>query len=146
MWKLRKNGGKEKENIHTFPNYNEILNIDLEELGFGYRSDYIKETCKEIPNFKEPEVLMDMSYKEAHEELKNLKGVGDKVADCVLLYSLDFNQAVPIDSWIRGLIEKEYPSLYSDDYMEMQMNIQDYFGENAGYAQLYLFHYFRSNT
>lgn len=148
MWKLRKTAGDETEyKINTFPDRNKILKEKkLKDLGFGYRADYINRTCKILKSFPSEKELSSMELDEARETLKELVGVGNKVADCVLLYSLGFNKAVPIDSWMKKIIKDKYPSLYSDNYIELQNNITDKFGQHSGYAQLYMFHYYRNNS
>jgi len=70
-------------------------------LGFGYRAKYIATTARLIANEKSPDWLSNLRkvpYKEAHEELLSLSGVGPKVADCVCLMSMDKSEAVPVDT------------------------------------------------
>ncbi|WP_414837739.1 DNA-3-methyladenine glycosylase family protein [Candidatus Nanosalina sp. VS9-1] len=130
--------------MRRFPTLEELAEAsedDLRDLGIGYRAKYIVETVKILQETDfDPEEVRGMEYEEAREEMKNLYGVGDKVADCVLLFSLGFYEAYPIDTWASQLIEEQYPELFSDDYEEISKNVREYFGEDAGYAQEYLFH------
>lgn len=83
-------------------------------------------------------------YRGAHEELKRLNGVGDKVADCVLLFSLGFVGVVALDTWLNRIIEEKYPGLAHGGYDETARAFRDRFGEYAGYAQTYMYHYART--
>jgi len=73
----------------------------------------------------------------------NLAGVGKKVADCTLLYSLDFLEAFPMDTWIRKGLEHFYFRGGRVGQKELEKFVSSHFGPLAGYAQLYLFHFWR---
>ena len=80
---------------------------------------------------------------EARKELCVLPGVGEKVADCVLLYSGIRHDICPIDTWV----EKTMKKIYLDDHAskkDIRRFTRGYFGDLAGYAQLWLFHYART--
>ena len=104
------------------------------------------------------EDLRRTPYFEAKRILMNFPGVGSKVADCVLLFSLGKNEAFPVDIWIKRVLMKHYreklPSglvrrllerdaLSTSDYRQLNGIGIDYFGEYAGWAQEYLYHYER---
>jgi N-glycosylase/DNA lyase len=77
--------------------------------------------------------------------LTNFVGVGQKVADCVLLFALDYLEAVPLDTWIRTTIEDYYPECEKGSYAETSRAIRNAFGgEYAGYVQTYVFHHLRN--
>lgn len=137
---VRKVDGIEMRRFPTLEELAEASEDDLRDLGIGYRAKYIVETVEILQEGFDAEKVRDMEYEEAREEMKNLYGVGDKVADCVLLFSLGFYEAYPIDTWASQLIEEQYPELFSEDYEELSENVREYFGEDAGYAQEYLFH------
>ncbi len=130
---------------YTFPipgsinNYNEILNAKT-----GFREMYIFEANNTV-NIKNLTSLRTLTYKNAKNELKKFNGVGDKVADCVLLFSLGFRQAFPVDTWIK----KTMQLLYFDNRTISNEKIREfgleYFGTYAGYAQQYLFMYSRND-
>lgn len=133
---------------YEFPSAERLASVsedELRNLNLGYRAAYIKRTSEMVADgaVKE-EQIREMDYPEAKEELKKLPGVGDKVADCVLLFSLGFLKAFPIDTWIKKAVKENYPELYSKNYGELSKNMRDYFGNYAGYAQQYLFHYSRT--
>jgi len=133
--------GIELKRFPTLEELSQASEEDLRELGIGYRAKYIVETIKIIQDTDfDPEEVREMTYEDAREEMKRLYGVGDKVADCVLLFSLGFYEAYPIDTWASQVLEENYPDIYSEDYDELSRNVRQRFGEDAGYAQEYLFH------
>ena len=93
----------------------------------------------------DPEAAVGLGYEDARESLTRFVGVGDKVADCVLLFSLGYLEAVPLDTWIRNTIEAFYPDCDRGNYADTSRAIRETLGgEYAGYTQTYLFHYLRS--
>jgi len=136
--------------VYRFPTPEELSEAtedELRELGVGYRAKYIVESVKIIQETDfNHEDIKNMEYSEAREEMKRLYGVGDKVADCVLLFSLGFIEAAPIDTWGYKVLESHYPDLHTDDYDQLSENLREYFGEKAGYAQEYLFHAVRNDV
>ncbi len=137
---VRKIDGIEMRRFPTLEELSEASEDDLRELGVGYRAKYIVESIKILQEDFEVEKFEELDYEESREEMKKLYGVGDKVADCVLLFSLGFHEAYPIDTWAQKALEENYPELHSDDYSETSENMRDYFGGHSGYAQEYLFH------
>ena len=131
------------EKLLRFPTQQELADAtedELRELGIGYRAKYISETLKILQNDFEHSEMDEMDYLEAREHLKKLYGVGDKVADCVLLFSKGFYQAYPLDTWALKALERHYPEHHSKDYDEASENLREHFGEYSGYAQEYIFH------
>ena len=113
----------------------------LRQLGLGYRARYLAETAKVITeNPLSLERLREMSFAEARRYLLGMTGVGEKVADCVLLFSLDQMQSFPIDRWVRRVLEESYPISKDLSYQSLMTWAQKQFGAHAGYAQQYLFH------
>jgi N-glycosylase/DNA lyase len=92
-----------------------------------------------------PDAARELAYEDAREYLTRFVGVGEKVADCVLLFSLDFLEAVPLDTWIRTAIADHYPDCDRGNYAETSRAVRERFGEDyAGYAQTYVFFYLRT--
>ncbi len=126
--------------FYSFPARLEDIN-KISECGVGFRKRYIYEASKAVRQdrnyFNE---LRKLDYEEAKIELKKLPGVGDKVADCVLLFSLDFLEAFPVDTWIRRAMTERYfnNKRTSDD--KIRAFAKDRFGKYAGYAQQFLYH------
>ena len=140
---LSKSFGKklflDKHQSYAFPLPGKINDYKkIKDAKTGFRARYILETNNNI-DITHLNSLRDKSYKYAKDELKKAKGVGDKVADCILLFSLGFNQAFPVDTWIKKVIQLLYFNnnvVSNDRIREFGM---DYFNRYAGYAQQYLY-------
>ncbi|MGY5852733.1 MAG: DNA glycosylase [Candidatus Thorarchaeota archaeon] len=119
---------------------------DLKKLGLAWRADFITKSTKALLDREVSEKdLKDMKYEDAHKTLQSMHGVGAKVADCVCLFSLGFLEAFPIDVWIERVIDKYY-GIFTDvgkSYTKKSRAAREYFGQYAGYAQEYLYHYSR---
>lgn len=133
---------------YAFPTCDTLCKLsegDLAPLKVGYRASYILDAAKKV---KSGEVDIYNLYKldtlSARNELLKIKGVGPKVADCILLFSLKKHEAFPIDVWIGRIMRM----LYLDENASMK-DILKYSSENfssfAGFAQQYLFYYAREN-
>jgi N-glycosylase/DNA lyase len=118
----------------------------LKKLGLAWRSEFIVKSTEAIVAGEVTEdMLVSMNYLEAHKQLKKLHGVGDKVADCVSLFSLGFLEAFPIDVWIERVIQEHYGifTATGKSYSKRTEAARNYFGRYAGYAQEYLYHFTR---
>ncbi len=114
----------------------------LKACGAGYRARYIIDTAKAVADGFDLDALKSMPFGQARQELSKLPGVGLKVADCVCLYSLGFTQAFPADVWMRRVLCGVYGFSGKND-KQMRAFVDERFGEWAGLAQQYLFHYAR---
>jgi len=119
---------------------------ELRDLKLGYRAPYVRRTAEMVADGEaHPCEAVGLPYEDARESLTRFVGVGDKVADCVLLFSLGYLEAVPLDTWIRGAIAEHYPDCDRGGYAETSRAIRERLGgEYAGYAQTYLFYYLRA--
>ena len=133
---------------------------DLRECGLGYRAKYVKATAKKIHKESiDLEALKELPYLEARNRLLEFSGVGLKVADCVLLFSLEKMEAFPVDVWVKRVVLNHFASqlpeqlvkklsshdsLTNGEYQKIGAFARDYFGRYAGYAQEYLYHYERT--
>ncbi len=117
---------------------------ELRDLSLGYRAPYVKRSAEMVAEGT-PLGVSDLPYEEAREALTEFVGVGDKVADCILLFSLGYLEAVPLDTWIRQTIEEYYPECECGNYTETSRAIREALGgEFAGYTQTYVFHFLRN--
>lgn len=149
----------EGREFYAFPTVERLAKASMSTLtdcGLGYRAKYVKETANSIRKHTiDLDSLRGMRYKEARNELLKLPGVGPKVADCVLLFSLGKTEAFPVDVWMRRVIVRHYgkhfpeeflrkiseeESLSTSEYARLSLFGRDYFGKYAGYAQEYLYH------
>ena len=107
----------------------------------GYRSPFLCQVAQAIEG--DPwwaGTIRNLPYEEARTELMHYRGVGRKVADCVLLFGFERLEAVPVDVWIERILRQHYlePGEKAD-YEYIRRYAQGYFGPYAGYAQEYLF-------
>jgi N-glycosylase/DNA lyase len=132
---------------HAYPTAEQLAGAtedELRELGLGYRAPYVLESARMVADATDPGEAAEMPYEDAREWLTRFVGVGEKVADCVCLFALDFLEAVPLDTWIRTTIEEYYPDCDRGNYADTSRAIRAAFGgEYAGYTQTYVFHYLR---
>jgi N-glycosylase/DNA lyase len=150
--------GKE---FYTFPSVNSLNKATINELhscGVGYRAKAIKALANHIisGNF-DIDYLVRIRYHDAKEELLKVYGIGNKIADCILLFSLEKLDAFPIDVWILRALSRYYSWLFNENekkfkmtekitinqYKVLSATIRNYFGKYSGYAQQYLFYYMR---
>ena len=136
---------KDKE-FYTFPDTKSLALPALEELAVcraGYRCKYISQTSKMISNkCVDINYLKNATFVDARKELMNFCGIGEKVADCILLFSGIRFDVFPTDVWVKRVMEELY--------FKKQLSLKDItifsqklFGQISGYAQQYLFYYAR---
>jgi len=118
--------------------------VHLESVRAGFRASYLV-TASQCVDRNGLLALRKLPYQEARQQLMGLRGVGKKVADCTLLYSLDFLEAFPIDTWIKKGLEKIYFGGRRMREKKAEEFVSSHFGPFAGYAQLYLYHYWRNH-
>lgn len=139
----------EGETYHAYPTPAQLAAAteeQLRDLSLGYRAPYVQRTAEMVADGADPHEAEGLPYEEARELLTRYVGVGEKVADCVLLFSLDYLEAVPLDTWIRTAIEEHYPDCEQGNYTDTSRAIREQLGgEYAGYTQTYLFHYLRND-
>ena len=110
----------------------------------GFRAPYLLEAARrcEAGELNLPG-MCQLTIEEARRQLMRLPGVGEKIANCALLFGFGFQRAFPIDVWI----EKALRALYFPDEevsaARLRSFSEEYFGPRGGYAQQYLFHYMR---
>lgn len=125
----------------TFPEKGKINDMKkIKKCGVGFRARYILEANSKL---KDIERLKNVGYIKAKNELMKNKGIGEKIADCICLFSLNKNEAFPVDVWMKKVMNKLYlgEKVNSDEIRRFARN---YFGKNAGYAQQYLFYMIRN--
>ena len=141
----------ENKEFFLFPKPEKLANASIEGIkrcGVGYRAPFIKQAAEmvlsEKINFKHLEKL---DYKEAKKNICLIPGVGNKVADCILLFSLNKLEAFPLDTWMIKILEKYYSNEFKIEtktitqkqYEILHEKIVNYFGPYCGYAQQFLF-------
>lgn len=133
---------------YSFPDAERLKDVKKEELAFlraGYRDSYLCDAISKVVS-KEVniETLNELSTQEAKRELLKIKGIGNKVADCILLFGNRRREIFPVDVWVK----RSVGTLYSEEIGDMEIHsfAQKKFGDFAGYAQQYLFYYMRENS
>jgi N-glycosylase/DNA lyase len=162
-------GHVEDEAYYDFPTPEALNGKDVEshlrQLGFGYRAKYIAETARIVSEDRPKEWLESLTnpenpgwgaeaygklervdYREAHEQLLALSGVGPKVADCVCLMGLGWGEAVPVDTHVWQIAQRDYKfgKVKTKTFSKvMYDSVGDHFrniwGSQAGWAQSVLF-------
>lgn len=134
--------GKE---YYSFPDLDTLSSIsedDFRKLKTGFRAPYLCDAIKYLKEWSGEEAFIDLSYEDAKEKLICIKGVGDKVANCVLLFGLGYTSAFPVDVWIKRIMEHLY--FQKDTPKDKILKFaEDKFGKYGGYAQQYLFYFAR---
>jgi len=153
--KITKKFGKkvkiQNKEFFLFPKPEKIANASINEIkscGVGYRAPFIKEAAKMVIlkqiNF---EYLKKCDYYEAKKNICLVPGIGNKVADCIMLFSLNKLNAFPLDTWMIKILEKYYSkefkiktkTITQKQYELLHEKIVNYFGPYCGYSQQYLF-------
>ncbi|QGN06992.1 8-oxoguanine DNA glycosylase [Halorhabdus sp. CBA1104] len=137
------------DTYHAYPTPEALAGAseaELRDLGLGYRAPYVKRSAEMVAGGEaHPADASERPYEDARDSLTQFVGVGEKVADCVALFSLGFLEAVPLDTWIQTTIEEYFPDCDRGSYAETSRAIRQRLGgEYAGYAQTYLFHHLRN--
>src|SRR5215216_4262158 len=147
--------------FNLFPNVNELAKASIQDLigcGLGYRAKFVRSISNEIKNTLDLNSLKDMKYLNAKSELTKLFGIGNKIADCVLLFSLEKTEAFPIDIWVYRSLCQNYGWMFEDsnirkskkiseiEYKLVHEKIHGYFGEYSGYVQQYLYYHIRDSN
>jgi N-glycosylase/DNA lyase len=132
----------------SYPQPEQVAEIPLEKLlecKLGFRAANLIATAKLVASGAvDLEALRAASSEEVRAILCELPGVGEKIANCVLLFAYERLDAVPVDVWIaRVLSEIYFAGRTKVPLRELKSFAGDYFGLYAGYAQQYLFHHWR---
>lgn len=133
---------------YTFPKLEELYTKTIEDLegcGVGFRAKYIVNTCSMV--FNEKNLLGDIlvcNDDDCHINLQKFAGVGPKVADCIMLFSMQKYSAFPVDVWVKRAMMHFYvaPDVSLKKIREFGRNK---FGDLSGFAQQYLFYFAREN-
>jgi len=147
----------EDQEFFLFPKPEKIAKASISEIktcGVGYRAPFIKEAAKMVTEKKiNFEYLKNSDYDETKRNLRLIPGIGNKVADCIMLFSLNKLDAFPLDTWMIKILEKYYSkefqigtkTITEKQYEILHEKIVDYFGPYCGFAQQFLFKMEREN-
>lgn len=157
---IKEKWGSEFNGFYTFPEVSTLQDVflddedeiscggqckdmNLKSCGVGYRAPYMREASQLFTLEMDLSEISKMKYDEAFETILKVPGVGPKVADCILLYGFNFREAFPSDVWIKRIVSHLYFEGKDISVSKVREFGMEEFGENAGYVQLYMFHYAR---
>ncbi len=137
--------------MHTFPSAEriaELSEMELRDCALGYRAKNLLATARLVADGEaDLEAWRKLTDEELRARLCELPGVGAKVANCVMLFAYERLRAFPIDVWIERVLRARYfPRHRKISALKLREFCADYFGEQGGYAQQYLFHHARTTT
>jgi N-glycosylase/DNA lyase len=143
-------GGEREKNrsCFAFPTPQRVAaatEAELRACKMGFRAPSLLAAAREIADGRfDLERIRHLPHAEARAELMKLRGVGGKIADCVLLFAYGFDAAFPVDVWIERALQQLYFPRRRVSEKRLRRFAAMHFGPHAGYAQQYLFHYMRT--
>ncbi|MCZ7393580.1 MAG: DNA glycosylase [Candidatus Methanoperedens sp.] len=118
---------------------------DMEECRLGFRAPRVMKIASMIANHEfDLHGIKELTYLEGQEELLKIEGVGDKIADCVLLFAFGKLESFPVDTHIEQIMDRFYGEHFKNAKKSKKREAiaefaRDYFGKYCGYAQEYLY-------
>ncbi len=129
--------GEKTGDFYSFPGAERIAELTVEDLAplrAGFRAKYIIDAAQKISSGEvNIEKIKELPFEEAKSELIKIKGVGEKVAQCALLYGFGRMEAFPVDVWVKRILGELYPD-----------GLPECIKGTEGIAQQYLFHWRRN--
>ena len=137
------------EKYYSLPDAEILGNITEEkfrEMKTGFRAPYLADAGEKLSRKQLlPEMFRKLDEENARKKLMEIKGVGEKVANCVMLFTLNYREAFPIDVWMKRIMETLYFDGRNTPKEEIAKLAKEMYGSFGGYAQQYLFCYGRDN-
>ncbi|NLL56772.1 MAG: DNA-3-methyladenine glycosylase 2 family protein [Clostridiales bacterium] len=143
--RLCKGLGQNMGDYYAFPTLNALQSADesfFKSIGAGYRAMYLVNASRQLKDF-DLDYLKSLTTSDLRKKLVSLMGVGNKVADCIMLFAYKKTDLFPMDTWTKRV----YTKMFNDKTVSadvMSKNLVGRFGDLSGYAQQYLYYYFRS--
>lgn len=144
--------------FYLFPGAKRLAGASMSELsscGLGYRAKYVKAASEAAALGRiDLDSLKKAGYAVARDELLRIDGIGNKVADCIMLFSLEKTEAFPLDRWMVRALQQYYPGRFSfggktltdRKYRTLHDELESHFGKYAGYCQQFLFKMIRETS
>ena len=130
---------------YLFPLSNDLKNVSMEDfrnLKCGFRDKYIYEAVKNVNNKTlDLDLIDDMTSLDALNYLMKNKGIGEKVASCILLFAYSKFDVYPIDTWVKKYMKDTYNIT---DVKKIREFTKEKYKENSGLMIQYMFHYKRN--
>jgi len=140
--------GENMGDYYAFPTLDRLKTIPLDfftNIKCGYRDKYLFETIAKLGDELNIDALYSMSTLDARKELMKLKGIGKKVAECILLFGYHKTDVFPTDTWVVQAYNKIYGT-NEKDAIKISNHFVGLFGELSGFAQQYLYYQMRENN
>lgn len=134
--------GEDMGGYNAFPTVEALASKNEDwyaSLGAGYRAEYLALTARRFVDEGIPD-FTDTDTETARKILTSYKGIGRKVADCILLFGLARHDVFPVDTWIMKVFEEEYAGVPADKLSRL---LVEKYGEYSGYVQQWLFYFKR---
>lgn len=134
--------GDDYGSYFSFPNLEKLKQSEdfYKNLGAGYRANFLSDLAKNI-SYADIDKMSKMGTDELRKKLMEFKGIGRKVADCILLFGFHKTDVFPVDTWIYKIFKDEYPNTPPD---KMSKLLVEKYGDHSGFVQQYLFYQKRS--
>ncbi len=138
--------GKHLGNYFAFPTLNELKKVTIQQFkqaGLGYRAEQMFDTVQKLTD-KDIESLKSRNKEQQFKFLLSLKGVGEKVANCIMLFGLGVKDVFPVDTWINK-VYNDLTNTNTTDRKKITQELTARYKDLSGYAQQYFFYYYRDN-
>ncbi|MBU5488812.1 8-oxoguanine DNA glycosylase [Clostridium sp. MSJ-8] len=136
------------ETYYAFPTplqMKDVTEDELRETGASFRSKYLVDTITRVNLYPDKlDYIASLPDDECHIALQEFKGVGAKVSDCIMFFSMKKTSAFPVDVWVKRAMIHFYGA-EDGSLNKIRIFARDKFGKYAGYAQQYLFYNAREN-
>ncbi len=138
--------GSNMGNYYAFPTLEQLKTATIEDFkqaGLGYRAEQMFDTVQKLTN-EDIYFLKHAETKEKQKKLMSFKGIGEKVANCIMLFGLQVKTVFPVDVWIN----KVYNHIFNKnetDRSKITRELTERYGNLSGYAQQYFYYYYREN-
>lgn len=138
--------GSNMGDYYAFPTLEQLKTATIEDFkqaGLGYRAEQMFDTVQKLTN-DDIDFLKQAETKEKQKKLMSFKGIGEKVANCIMLFGLQVKTVFPVDVWIN----KVYNHIFNKnetDRSKITRELTERYGNLSGYAQQYFYYYYREN-
>ncbi len=135
--------GEKCDGYFAFPTLQKLSTIPKQfftDIKCGYRDEYLFSSIQKLASGFNIQTIKTMPSEQANKYLTELKGVGNKVADCILLYGFYKTDVFPTDTWIKKVYSDFNPSAKNKQAVQIRNEFVKTYGNLSGYAQQYLFY------
>lgn len=140
LFAIRERYGDNQGEFYAFPKLSQLKKAsvqDFKDLGAGYRAEYLFKTIRQLEN-EDLSLWKNLSTADLNKKLLSLTGVGQKVADCIMLFAFSKKDVFPVDTWIQKVYSKYFEN--ESNRSIIRKNLVQNFKNLSGYAQQYLFY------